>query len=154
MFKEVTIRIDHNVRDLCYRPYRGHSKGCPNFGKRKSCPPQCSIVEYIINLECSTYAIWNIFDLAEHMERMKRLHPGWSHWQLICCLYWQPKARKALNEEIEKFRLIYPDLTVIKCPEAMGINVTKTMEGIGEILEWPPLIKTYQIAIAGMSTGC
>jgi len=80
---------------------------------------------------------------------MQKIHPDWSNWQLTCCLYWQPKARKMLAIEIEKFRLIHPDFIIIKVPEATGINLTETMKRIGEILEWPPLTKTYQIAIAG-----
>jgi predicted metal-binding protein len=36
------------------------------------------------------------------------------------------------------------------CPEAMGVNVTKTMSNAGIILEWPPENIAYKIAIAGI----
>jgi hypothetical protein len=79
---------------------------------------------------------------------MQTRHPDWSDRQLACCLYWQGTARKALNRVIERFkrqaRLAYE---VTRCPEAMGVNVTATMKGLGILLEWPPKNYAYQVAV-------
>ena len=136
------------ARDLCAKPYYNHPKGCPNYGKKDTCPPNSPFWGEIFHLGAESYAIWNCFDFVEYVERMKQKHPNWSQRQLECCLYWQPKARKALRENISKFKKEYPDFMVVETPEAMGINVTETMAQIGIDLEWPPRTKTYQIALA------
>ncbi len=51
--------IDYAVRDLCQRPYPGHKKGCPNYGKKMGCPPHASRFENLIDLNHSIYAIFN-----------------------------------------------------------------------------------------------
>jgi len=155
MIKEVKLILDDSVRNICYRPYPLHPRGCPNYGKKKTCPPQVPFMRDFIDLTKPVYAIWNVFDFYSHVQRMKNLHPDWSRRQLECCLYWQGTARKRLQEEIISFKLSLLNhpfsgaIAIIACPEAMGVNVTETMKSIGEILEWPPITKTYQVAIAG-----
>jgi hypothetical protein len=95
------------------------------------------------------YTVWNVFDLAGHVERMRARHPDWSARQLVCCLYWQGTARKALRGHIQEFVREHPDLTIIECPEAQGVNVTATMAKIGVELEWPPVKVAYQVVLAG-----
>jgi len=141
--------IDKSVRGLCSHPYPNHPHGCPNFGKRSTCPPHVPLIEDVIDLSLPVYAIWNVFNFESHIQKMSALHPDWSRRQIECCLYWQGTARKQLQNEIQVYSVIIPNL-VIKCPEAMGVNITETMRGIGEILEWPPVTKTYQVAIAGV----
>ncbi len=141
--------IDFKVRLLCYKVYPGHRRGCPNYDKRDSCPPKCLKIHQIINLGKPIYVIWNRFNLADHIVRMKELHPLWSWRQLVCCLYWQPKARKQLQNEIYKFRQKHSNYKVIKVPEAAGVNVTATMKTIGIKVEWHPVNFTYQVAIVG-----
>ena len=148
-FSLVKPVIDFSVRLLCYRAYPGHKRGCPNYDKRDSCPPKCLKIHQVINLEKSIYIIWNKFTFWKHRMRMKGLHPEWSDRQTKCCLYWQPKARQQLQNEIYKFRQKHPNYKVVKVPEATGVNVTKTMKTIGIKLEWPPVNFTYQVAIAG-----
>lgn len=139
------------VRNLCIRPYYNHRKGCPNYGKKNTCPPKAPFWSEVYHLGATVFVIWNCFDFAGHIQRMKQKHPNWSQRQLECCLYWQPKARKALREIINKFREKYPKYVITESPEAMGINVTATMRQIGIELEWPPKTKTYQIALAGLT---
>jgi hypothetical protein len=148
--------LDYYIRKLCNHPYPGHSHGCPNYGERSTCPPKALLFHEIIDLDQPIYAIWNVFDLGSHIQRMKTLHPEWSKRQLECCLYWQSRARKELDKKVIELieHIIYAgghwrDYRLIKCPEACGVNVTETMRNIGEELEWPPRIKTYQVAIAG-----
>ena len=153
--KQIKPIIDYSVRDFCFRPYSNHPKGCPNFGKRETCPPQASFIDDVLDLTKPVYAIWNIFDFACHTIKMSQLHPSWSRRQIECCLYWQGTARKQLKEEIFNFEFnpSHNGYDVFTCPEAMGVNVTETMKSIGEILEWPPVTKTYQVAIAGTKKG-
>ncbi len=150
MFRRVeNLCLDTGMRSLCRKPYPGHRKGCPNYGKGQLCPPNRPRVEDVLDIDRPFYAIWGVFDLASHVERMREKHPAWSWRQLVCCLYWQPTARKRLKEEIKRVQQIRKELQIEMIPEAMGINVTRTMSSIGEYLEWPPRTKTYQVVIAG-----
>jgi len=156
MFKQVIPVFTPEVRLLCIRPYPGHPKGCPNFGRRWTCPARAPLLDKVLDLSAPVYAIWTTFDIAAHMARMKALHPAWSERQLACCLYWQPRARKNLTTAINAFNKIMlgplrPILKVLSCPEACGVNVTATMASIGEKLEWPPRKIAYQVALAGRS---
>jgi len=142
--------LDTGVRSLCIQAYPNHPKGCPNYGQKLTCPPNAPIFDRIINIHCPVYAIYNVFDLEAHRERMRKLHPEWSPRQLDCCLYWQPSARKQLNMEIYSFLLCHTGWRITTCPEAEGVNVTDTMKRAGVFLEWPPVHTTYQIALAGV----
>lgn len=152
MDKIIPIRIipviDKEVRNLCFKAYPNHPKGCPNFNKRTNCPPKAPLWEDICDLGLATWLMWTKFDLGSHRERMKTKHPNWSRRQLDCCLYWQNTARKPLKNFI-KTKWLMPGFFKTTCPEAMGINVTETMGQIGIKLEWPPEKWTYQVAMGG-----
>ena len=148
-YAEVRLVVDHSVRNLCSRPYQNHPRGCPNYGKRKSCPPQARTIDDILDLCMPTYVVWNVFDFQEHTSRMKAKHPEWSQRQAECCLYWQGTARKQLRDKVLAFRRIYDTLLPVLTPEACGVNVTATMSSVGEKIEWPPVTKTYQVAVFG-----
>lgn len=148
-FAEVRLDIDYQVKNLCCHPYPNHPHGCPNYGKKKGCPPQVGYIGQTLDQSKPVYIIWNVFDFKSHVAKMMLAHPGWTERQVQCCLYWQPRARKALEKEIDLFHAEHPDTTVIRNPEAMGVNVTGTMYSIGHLLQWPPRTKTYQVAIAG-----
>lgn len=139
------------VRHLCAKPYPGHPRGCPNFGKRPMCPPQEPLLYDVFHRIGEFWLVWNRFDLGAHVARMREKHPDWSERQLYCCLYWQPRARKALAAQIREFRIIHPGLKITTCPEAMGVNVTATMRAVGVTLEWPPITSAYQVALAGQA---
>ncbi len=157
---EVTPVLDESVRDLCCRPYPGHPKGCPNWGKRDTCPPAAPLLQDILTLVEPVFAVWNRFDLAAHVARMRERHPGWSDRQLYCCLCWQGTARKQLRAKIKCFLheqnlanaldlKYHVDLLVVGCPEACGVNVTATLASIGITLEWPPRVWAYQVVLVG-----
>jgi len=149
---EVKPVIDLTVRKLCTHAYPGHPRGCPNYGRRPTCPPAARIFHDLFDIEAEVWAIWNRFDLAAHVERMRTRHPEWSERQLRCCLYWQNTARKQLKSTISNFhvaRMTETPLAVTRCPEAMGVDVTTTMMQAGIALEWPPKRWVYQIALAG-----
>jgi predicted metal-binding protein len=134
---------------LCRHPYPDHPKGCPNFGKKKGCPPQ-QLFNKVFNVRKTCLAIVNTFPIGQHIQKMKEKHPDWSDRQLRCCLYWQGSARKQLREKVREFEAIYPEYTVSHCPEAMGVNLTATMKEAGVEIEWPPQKLAYQIALAGI----
>lgn len=137
------VMLPENL-NLCIKPYAGHPKGCPNYNHKEGCPPCKSRFEEIIS---SYYAIINEFALFKHVARMRDKHSQWSERQLVCCLYWQQTARKQLQSQIDKF-LDSHNLIVDMCPEASGVNVTKTLQQHGIELEWPPRKIVRQVAIA------
>lgn len=148
---QAELVFDPSMRNLCRRPYPGHPKGCPNWGRRETCPPKAPLLWNIISRSTPVWVVWNVFPFGEHVDAMHATHPDWSPRQLRCCLYWQGKARKQLREQVAAFRR---KVTLLKCrilyvPEASGVDVTSTMALIGEFLEWPPETKTYQVALAG-----
>jgi predicted metal-binding protein len=142
--------IDPRVRRLCIEPYPGHIKGCPNFGKKKGCPPQASMYQDLYDLSKPVYAIVNVYDFKAHVDRMRTAHPDWSDRQLGCCLYWQGTARKQLMLMINDFLRDHKGYSVETCPEAMGLNVTQTLRNAGFELEWPPVNIACQVALAGV----
>jgi predicted metal-binding protein len=150
MYKEIIPIINYNVISLCKQPYHNHNKGCPNWNKKIGCPPNTKMFDKIYDMSKPIYVIYNIFNLKEHTNNLKLKYPNWTEYQLKCCLYWQPKARKQLSEEIIKFKKEFPNYTIDKCPEAEGIDLTATMKTININLEWPVENYTYQIAIAGI----
>ena len=150
--RRVVPVIDVSVRDLCRCRYPGHPKGCPNYGKRGSCPPQARLLNKVLALDAKVWVVWNRFALGNHAARMLARHPNWSYRQCVCCLYWQNGARKSLEEKIQAFlktRRGRP--VVVRCPEARGVNVTATMASVGVRLQWPPKQWAYQVALLGTS---
>ena len=140
-----------SVRKLCSRPYEGHPRGCPNYGKAPRCPPKVARIDEVYDLGAPFYVVWSTFELGAHVATMRDRHPDWSERQLRCVLYWQGTARKRLRAEVEAFREAHPevDWLVETTPEAMGLEVTKTMAQAGVELPWPPVETAYHVALAG-----
>ena len=148
---EVKPVIIRPVHSLCLRAYPNHKNGCPNYNKKKGCPPGVPNFDTVYDLSKPIYAIYNKFDFKGHVNRMRERHPDWSKRQLECCLYWQGTARKRLRERIEIFKKLANEKYVVNGnPEAMWVNVTETMKRVGIELEWPPVNVAYQIAMAGI----
>jgi predicted metal-binding protein len=146
---KVTPIIDKSVIALCTKPYPNHKKGCPNFGKKKDCPPTCGKIEDTIDLSKDVYAIYNVFPFKEHVDKLREKHPKWTQRQLECCLYWQTKARKQLKLVVKDFLKCHKNMIILATPEALGVNLTATMKSVGIELEWPPKTVTYQIVLGG-----
>lgn len=143
------IVFDPCVRGLCRKAYPNHPKGCPNFGKKAGCPPTVPRFDRVFS-DVEVWAVWNEFDFAAHVKKMRAKHPDWSQRQVECCLYWQGTARKQLKSEIRRFLEAHSSrgLSIVSCPEGMGVNVTATMDLVGVGLEWPPVKRTYQVVLA------
>lgn len=148
--ENITPVIDYKTRKVCLLPYSGHPDGCPNFGKKKTCPPKAPMFKDYFDLSKPFYLIINRFNFREHINKMKNKHPEWSDRQTRCCLYWQSSARKYLKIAIKDFLKTHPEYHVTTTPEAMGVDVTKTLKSVGINLEWPPENFTYQVALAGI----
>jgi hypothetical protein len=153
--REVAPVIEPAVRALCQRPYPGHPRGCPNYGKKRGCPPETPIFDQVYDLVLPVYAIVTTFNLGAHAEKMRERHPDWSWAKLSCCLYWQQGARKRLKFEIAKFLRSHPGYRAEATPEALGINVTATLQRAGfPALEWPPVHLARQVALAAVPKEC
>lgn len=174
MYIQVSPIVDYTVRKLCCRPYPRHDRGkrigCPNYNLKEGCPPAAPFFDKVFDLTRPVFAIYNVFDLEKHVKKMKAAHPNWSDAQLKSCLLWQNGARKQLSKNIVIFLMEHPEYTVAVAgyrgiekdlgdlypkvlpasPEAMGVDVTKTMASVGIYLEWPPDKVTYQVALAGV----
>ena len=144
---EVTeVPIDERARNgvWCTLPYPNHKKGCPNYGKRDTCPPKAPKFEDIT--KPPYFAVWVTFNLKEHARRMKEKHPKWSERQCRCVLYWQNTVRKRLKELSYMVKEIYEkeygELIVLEIPEANGINVFKLSKNlpIGPLKVNPDLV--------------
>jgi predicted metal-binding protein len=157
MISRVTVKLDPSVRDLCRRPYPGHSRGCPNAGKKFGCPPAAPPLGELLDLSRKVYAVWVDFDLAAHRRRMLAKHPDWSDRQANCCLYWQRTADGQLADHILDLlrnglrQIIPPPIKTVFCPEACGVDMTATMLTAGIALEWPPVETVRKIKLIGTS---
>ena len=138
------------VRGLCAKPYHGHKKGCPNYGKKQLCPPHAPLLPDIFDISKPIYLIYNKFDFKKHKKNLKKQWPKATQKQLECCLYWQGTARKQLKQKTAIFLKKKPEYYILTIPEACGVNITATMKKIGIELEWPPVNFTYQVALAGI----
>lgn len=150
IIKEIIPIIDYSVRDLCIKPYKGHTHGCPNFNIKKRCPPNVCLFENHFDMDKPFYAIINVFDLEAHVDRMRQRHPNWSARQLRNCLYWQLTARKNLKKAIFEFLKQNKGYSITVCPEGEGVNVFKTLKNVDIEMQWPPDTIAYQVAIAGV----
>jgi hypothetical protein len=160
-YQLVTPVYNPTVRKLCVHEYPNHPHGCPNFAHVDRCPPRAPLFPSVYDTAGDFYAIWSIFDLGAHVQRMRFRHPKWSDRQLRCVLYWQGTARKRLRSEINVFRIKhafvreYDNETYLihETPEALGVDVTATMKSIGIDLPWPPVDTVYHVALAGIAKG-
>jgi len=122
------------VRKWCRRPYPNHPKGCPNYGKRATCPPEAPMFDKL-GLEPPYYLVIQEFDIEAQEKRMLERHPKWSKRQARCCLYWQRGLMKRIRDEAEIFMVEHPQSVMIECPEGSGVNLYSTCRLHGIKLE-------------------
>ena len=137
-------------REWCLAPYPDHPRGCPNYGRKKGCPPHYPFISEIFDIRKPLCAVIVKFNLREHMDKMKKLHPEWSERQCRCCLYYQPTVNKKLREEAES--ILREGKLGNKAefgPEAAGMDMTATCHLAGIDLEWPPQKYVCKIAFIG-----
>ena len=142
-FIEVTgaLAIDYNVRDYCTLPYPGHPEGCPNYGKRKECPPSAPLVEDFIDLSKPHYFVVYTLDYADTESMDGKLQACWS--------YWHRNMKSILCETIGKFQSDHPGTVFTLHPSAVGVDVLETAKNVGIPLEISPQGTVYRIALLG-----
>lgn len=146
---EKEIVLDSRAMGIwCQLPYPNHPKGCPNYGKRITCPPFSEHFKNIVDQPF--FLVIQNFDLESHAKRMKKHHPEWSDRQCRNLLYWQKKVVKQLKEEAKKFIDSQDDdLDLLETPEANGVDVFKTCKNIGIILKRNPKKIVWKVMIIG-----
>lgn len=147
-----SLVVDPDVREWCKLPYPGHSKGCPNYGQRLSCPPQAPLVYDFIDPDSYCWLVVTAFDLREHASRMKKAHPHWTDRQARCCLYWQGSARKALESKASQLAMVTSGIYTL-CPEAMGVDVFSTLHKHDVPICRNPTETVYKVALVGCPPG-
>ena len=142
--------LDARARDWCKMHYYNHPGGCPNYGKRNTCPPQAPMFQDFL-ATCKPMLLVVVgFKLGEHIEIMREHHPDWTKYQLRCVLYWQNTPRKWLRNEIKNALQVYPEMIATECPEAMGVNVIETAKRWYPDIKWTPTDIAYKVAICGI----
>jgi predicted metal-binding protein len=144
MIEKIThdkIEYNKKFQYLCKHPFYGHQKGCPNYGKKRSCPPHVPLIDEVLELNKGLYLIFTEFNVGEFAERIRKSHPDWkSSRQWYNSRYWQPKARKLQRKEEAYAKREKSIDCIINNPEALGVNVSRLMavSGINLKWEWPP----------------
>jgi len=140
-------------RSFCTKPYRGHKSGCPNYGRKPDCPPLAPMYDAVFDLNADNFALGVSVDVKRHIEALKEKHSSWSEYQLRNPLYWQGSVRKMLKEHINAFIYENPQYRATLRPEAMGVDVAKTLENAGKQLEWYPSTVVIKVAFLGVPTS-
>jgi len=150
-----TLFFINNPTALCKLPYPGHKKGCPNVGKNKNCPPLCPKLNEKYDLSKPYFFSYVKFNFKKQKEKMKSLHPNWTDKQCKCLLYWQGTVRKKLNTNSAIFAYninieTKNNYNYELIPEAMGVDVFKTMKYHGIKLERNPENYVYKVSFIGV----
>lgn len=143
------LRINQRSRSWCLLPYRGHPRGCPNYGRRPTCPPAAPMVQDIIDITRSLWLLLLAFDIGAQARVMLSRHPGWTQHQARCVLYWQNRVNADLELHTKAFAWEHPGTIYTLCPEAMGVNVIATAQRLGLPIRVRPESTVYKIALVG-----
>jgi len=164
--KEDTIISYPEIKDLCYRPYPNHKKGCPNDEKCKflNVPDFETIKKY--GKYNRYYLIYAKFDFKKYKELRKEKHPDWTEEQLGNIWHWQKSVKKLLSEHINNLNLSKKDYILgcgygfkSKHQERIGsmenscINVFSTMKLNGTKMEIKPRSKIYLCCLIASLNG-
>ena len=141
--------VDNDVRTWCRLPYPSHPYGCPNYGGRKTCPPNSPCLSSMFNLEDNLFFVTTRFDLGEYVQKMHVSHPSWSEAQCRNLLYWQGSVRSELVHVTERMFDYFKPVVITYVPEAMGVDVFSTCTKLGLVLERNPMKYVYKVALVG-----
>ena len=132
--KRLVVFKDTGSR-FCRLPYPNHPNGCPNYYKKKTCPPFAPMAGVFFDLSKPLYFVHSEFNLEAHAKRMKDKHPEWSERQCRCVLYWQGTSRKQLRKRVYGATELLRTNATTTCPEGMGVNVYMTARLSGLFLQ-------------------
>ena len=142
------IVLDNRAREWCKLPYPDHSRGCPNYDHKPTCPPQVCFFEDFIDLTKPVWAVIEPFDLSAHVARMRLTLPDWSDRQLKCVLYWQGGVNKRLEQGCRELVTEVGGVYTI-CPEAMGVDVIHTIKRTGIPIRPRPDGWVFKVGLVG-----
>lgn len=151
--KILPIIYNQKITDLCKKPYYGHSKGCPNYGKRDICPPKMKLVNEILDMNKNIYTIGIKFDLSNHFFKMRKNHPEWTERQVKNCLYYQKGMKNDLYKYVKNVIEINDKLIIYK-PEACGINLIKMLKKENIFIKFPIDDSVWFFVIVGYPKRC
>lgn len=141
------LLLSNKTAEWCKLPYPDHPDGCPNYGVKEGCPPKAPLIHQFADMSKPMYFMVTTFNLAGHVERMRAIYPGWSDRQARCCLYWQRGVRKELEAESRRAILKGYGAAFNLCPEAMGVNVIRTLKALHVPVETKPKTWVYKVAL-------
>jgi predicted metal-binding protein len=96
--------ISEELRDKwCQKPYHQHPKGCPNFGKRETCPPHVTSAKTLIQNYPFHHIVWGVFEIKTFADIRREEHPEWSERQLRNPRHWQNQLKAMLRNYIMEF---------------------------------------------------
>ena len=150
-----SIVITKKTEKWCQLPYPGHKKGCPNYMKSKTCPPNVTYIGKFIHQFNLFLLIWAEFDFKKYKELRFEEHPEWSKNQVKCVLYWQASIKKILKNKIKTIKNTSDYLlscgsgfgNSIKSMEAVGINVFATLKNNNIDFEIKPQNKILLVCL-------
>jgi predicted metal-binding protein len=149
--KPGSIVFTDKTAKWCTLPYPGHPRGCPNYGVKRTCPPKIDRSPYSDFVRSARFfkLVLVKVDLNQQSAKMLGKHPDWSDKKSRCLRYWQPGAKKAISDYIE--RTCQPGDFVLgsgsgakvfhkerPSMEAAGINVFQTLKNNGIKFEVKP----------------
>jgi len=138
--------------EWCLLPYPNHPKGCPNYGKRMSCPPFASPFKDIV--QPPYYIIIEEFDIIAHINKMKKRHAHWTERQCRNLLYWQKGVVKRLKSKAQLFaKRLGDEFIVLEVPEANGVDVFQTCKNVGIELQFYPQDIIRKVMIVAKKKG-
>lgn len=144
-----TVVVDKKTVLLCRKPYRGHTRGCPNWKHKEGCPPGVLPIHIVLDLKRPTYVAVNEFDLAAHRRMMQERHPEWSPAMCTNLRHWQATAWREWRDGFELWCAYHPkdaeELYPVDCPEASRVDLTATCKTAGIDLEWPGRTEDFHI---------
>ena len=132
----------------CKLSYSNHPKGCPNYGKKKTCPPFTE--KYYKKIDPPYFLIIQEFDIESHAKKMKKAHPSWSESQCRNLLYWQKGVVKKSKEKAYDFaKSLGNEFIVLEVPEANGVHVFQTCRNVCVTIEPNPKKIIRKVMIVG-----
>lgn len=87
----VDVVCHPEIQRLCLHPYFNHPKGCPNYRKKKDCPPRAPFFLDVFDKEVLVAAI--IFDFEDYLDQKRIKHPDWTERALKNPRHWQGHLR-------------------------------------------------------------
>ncbi len=109
-------------RKFCTTPYINNPTGCPKYNTRDSCPPNAPMFDEVFNMEMPFYAVLSVGSNNEI-------------------------AKANLVQYVEEFKLDNPNYHACLSPEALGVDINKTLN---LTLEWQTKSTTTRVALLGI----